>query len=247
MDTLTTEFLAFKNEPTQANLLGFLNKYIPFELNNEILESLTHKSFAHEYNQDLGHNERLEFLGDSVLQLVMTETLYQRNPHEKEGVLSKLRSNLVNESTLAQVARLKQLPKFILLGKGEFKNKGYEKPSLLANAYEAYIGAIYLTSGFENAREMIMRDYQKLQEQEEVELFHPQALLNFDPKSRLQEICHQVFKQNPEYKVEALAKDKMKITCIVGEKVLGSIETNSKKNGMQKLAKDILNKEKLSC
>lgn len=120
------------------------------ELSEEILkQAITHRSFSYE-NGGIPTNERLEFLGDSVLGIVVTDELYRKNPDAQEGQLAKLRAAVVNAKALADVARTLGLGEFLLLGKGEEATGGRDKSSILADAVEALLGAIYVEHGIEN-------------------------------------------------------------------------------------------------
>ena len=124
--------------------------------NSDLLEqALTHRSYS-----QINNNERLEFLGDSVLSLVISENIYQRESGADEGELSRLRSSLVKEEALARVARDIGLGDFIYLGGGELKSGGFRRSSILSDALEAIIGAIYLDSGFAPAKNTILHLYQ---------------------------------------------------------------------------------------
>jgi len=114
-------------------------------------KALTHKSYANESSDDLKHNERFEFLGDSVLDLVVSDYTLAEFLEYKEGVLSKIRASVVNESCLAELARKVGLGRYLLLGRGERLSGGQEKDSLLANAFEAVVGAVYQDGGFDSA------------------------------------------------------------------------------------------------
>lgn len=118
--------------------------------------ALTHRSYAYE-NEGLPTNERLEFLGDAVLQLVVTDYLYSTFQDLSEGDLAKLRPALVSTRALARIARTLVLGPHIMLGEGELRTDGAEKDSILADTMEAVIGASYLTSGFETARQLVLR------------------------------------------------------------------------------------------
>ncbi|AEJ39410.1 ribonuclease III [Sulfobacillus acidophilus TPY] len=119
-------------------------------------QALTHSSYANEgYRKEI-HNERLEFLGDAVLQLVVTEWLYRQNPAWSEGQLSQARAAIVCEETLAEAAVSWNLGPRLLLGRGEERSGGRYKPSLLADAMEAVIGAVYLSEGFDVARQFVL-------------------------------------------------------------------------------------------
>ena len=119
-------------------------------------EALRHSSYVNEQiDTDLRDNERLEFLGDAVLNLVIGHILMQRNPDLKEGDLSRIRANLVNEAQLARIARWVDLGSFIMLGKGEIQTQGREKNSILADTFEALLAAVYLDGGFDAAFKII--------------------------------------------------------------------------------------------
>jgi ribonuclease-3 len=121
--------------------------------------ALTHPSVAHEGGAPAAHNQRLEFLGDAVLQLVLTQTLYEQFPAHDEGPLTKARARLVNRRTLAEHARSLGLGAHLILSRGEELHGGRERASTLADAYEALLGAIFLDGGFEAARQFILREF----------------------------------------------------------------------------------------
>lgn len=127
------------------------------QLDPELLVlALTHRSFAHE-NGGLPTNERLEFLGDTVLGLVVTEELYRTHPDVAEGELAKMRAATVSQRALAQVARELGLGEYVLLGKGEQSTGGSDKDSILSDTLEAIFGAAYLAHGLDEARELVLR------------------------------------------------------------------------------------------
>ncbi len=132
---------------------GELEKKLGYEFKNKqlIIEALTHKSYKKPYN-----NERLEFLGDAVLDLIVGEFLFFKFPDSDEGVLSKIRASLVNESGFAKLARGVDLGSVIYLSSAEENNKGREKSSLLSNAFEAVIGAVYLEAGLQKSKEVVI-------------------------------------------------------------------------------------------
>ncbi|MCL5115930.1 MAG: ribonuclease III [Firmicutes bacterium] len=119
-------------------------------------QALTHSSYANEGYRKEVHNERLEFLGDAVLQLVVTEWLFAKNPQWTEGQLSQARAAIVCEATLAEAAESLNVGPLLRLGRGEERSGGRKKPSLLADAMEAIIGASYLSEGFDRAREFVL-------------------------------------------------------------------------------------------
>lgn len=125
-----------------------------FSSRERLQQALTHRSFG------TPHNERLEFLGDSVLNCVIAQALYERFGSVAEGDLSRLRANLVRQETLFEIAQSLRLGEQLRLGEGELKSGGFRRPSILADAVEALIGAVFLDGGFERAGEVILRLYQ---------------------------------------------------------------------------------------
>ncbi|MBU4213052.1 MAG: ribonuclease III [Actinobacteria bacterium] len=127
------------------------------DLDPELLVlALTHRSFAHEAG-GIPTNERLEFLGDSILGLVVTEQLYRRLPENSEGDLAKMRAATVSQRALAEVARVLDLGAFVLLGRGELRTGGRDKDSILSDTLEAVLGAVYLAHGLETSRALVLR------------------------------------------------------------------------------------------
>jgi ribonuclease-3 len=163
--------------------------------NAELLErALTHKSYANE-NRALAHNERMEFLGDAVLNLVVTEYLMKTCPDATEGDLSRLRAVVVSEPALASVAREIDLGNYLRLGKGEELTGGRGKDSLLGNSLEALIAAVYLDAGANETNKFVIRLFDDL-------IKKTCALRNtLDYKTELQELCQERLKQLPEYRI----------------------------------------------
>lgn len=128
--------------------------------NTELLRlALTHPSVAHEQGAGIQHNQRLEFLGDAVLQLVLTRQLYEKFPEVGEGPLTKARAQMVNRRTLAEQGRHLGLGQHLVMSRGEELNRGRERPSALADAFEALLGAIFLDGGFNAAQEFILAQF----------------------------------------------------------------------------------------
>ncbi len=158
-------------------------------------QALTHPSYAAERSAVDYDNQRLEFLGDAVLQLALSDLLYRRHPQAPEGQLSKMRSILAREEGLARLARQLKLGDFIRLGKGEQKSGGQNRDSILADAMEAIFGAVFLDADFNTAQQLITSLCEELME--DIEELSEAS----NPKGVLQEICQEKFKTIPDYEV----------------------------------------------
>jgi ribonuclease III len=159
-------------------------------------QALRHSSFVNEQlDEELEDNERLEFLGDAVLNLVIGHILMEKHPSINEGDLSRMRSNLVNETHLAQIAREMSMGPEIKLGKGEDLTNGREKNSILADVLEAMIAAVYLDGGFDTVFNFIREKFADYIEHSD------SPTMNFDSKSRLQEFSQVHLKAMPRYRV----------------------------------------------
>jgi ribonuclease-3 len=174
-------------EPLQSRL-GYTFREV------ELLRlALTHPSVAHEHANNIHHNQRLEFLGDAVLQLVLTRVLYERFPDFGEGPLTKARAQLVNRRSLAEHGHRLELGQHLILSRGEELNGGRERPSTLADAFEALLGAIFMDGGFDLAQEFIVRQFRDVFGDLEV-------LPNLEnPKGELQEVLQARFPEPPRY------------------------------------------------
>jgi len=156
-------------------------------------EALTHTSYAHECQLGLQDNERLEFLGDSVLGLTITHFLLQQYPTEKEGYLASIRSTAVSEPVLAKISGRLGIGKMVLLGRGEQLSGGSRRSSILADTIEAVIGAFYLDAGFKKARKFILHNWKP-----EIELVVA-GKIRYSYRSELQELIQKHLKVSPEY------------------------------------------------
>ncbi len=154
--------------------------------------ALTHRSFSDE------NNERLEFLGDSIVNFIIAEVLYHRFPQAQEGALSRWRATLINRDTLGDLGRGFDLGRYLFLGPGELKSGGSERQSILSCAMEAIIGAVYLDNGFEAARECILRWYDSLINS------LTKASSHKDPKTTLQEYLQSQHMSLPIYEVQSV-------------------------------------------
>ncbi|ADE13901.1 ribonuclease III [Nitrosococcus halophilus Nc 4] len=171
--------------------------------------AITHRSAAKE------NNERLEFLGDSILNFLIAEFLYIRFPKAQEGKLSRLRATLVKGETLAELARELEIGDHLILGPGELKSGGYRRTSILADAFEAVIGAVYLDGGLEACRKLVASLYE-----DRLEALTSEVLLK-DPKTRLQEYLQARQLPLPDYRVSAVrgeAHDQVfQVECIIND------------------------------
>lgn len=212
--------------------LQILTKQLGYNFNEPGLlrQALTHRSYG------TPHNERLEFLGDSVLSLSISSTLYRDFPKLSEGDLSRMRAHLVKEPTLAEIAQGMQLGDFLLLGEGELKSGGFRRPSILADALEAILGAIYLDSSFDATRSVIDHLYAPI-----IGKLDPKKLSK-DPKTQLQEYLQSLKLPLPQYLIVATEgeahEQHFKVECVVPEldiRVMG--EGASRRKAEQEAAK----------
>ncbi len=201
--------------------------------------ALIHRSFINENPAlCLRDNERLEFLGDTVIGLCTSDILMKQYPDYTEGQLSKMRASIVNEHSLADLARKHAIGDFLLLGRGEENSGGRMKTSILSNAFEAVIAAIYLDSGFEEACEFIKRVFAPLIVEE------TGSSIYRDYKTALQEICQDRFRDTPKYTLTAESGPDHNKVFEVSLSVAGIVTTTgtgkSKKEAEQKAAKKAL-------
>ena len=201
-----------------------------------LMQAFRHSSYVNEQtDSDLRDNERLEFLGDAVLDLAISHVLMELFHDSKEGDLSKYRATVVNEKGLCQVAQSLALGDYLTLGKGEEATGGRKRPSILANTMEAVLGALYLDAGFEKTKEIIRRLFLPLLEEIETE-----RTVN-DYKSRLQEYTQEAYKTRPEYLLVGESgppHDKtFRVAVHLQGKTMAVDEGKSKKEAEQKAAK----------
>ena len=225
-------FMTYMDYSEFEKIIGYTFK------NKELLhEALSHSSYANEHKHGRHSNERLEFLGDSVLSIVVSEHLFVHFKHLPEGELTKIRASLVCEKALFEFSKKIELGKFIFLGKGEENSGGRERPSIIADAFEAVIAAVYLDGGMENAKKYVLG-------------FIPKNLdkncsknLN-DYKTVLQEIIQ----RNPEEKVEYVLTGEsgpdhnklFEVQVMLNSNVIGTGQGRSKKLAEQMAAKEAL-------
>jgi len=216
--------------------------------NNAIL-ALTHSSYANEKkNEKLQSNERLEFLGDAVLNIVISESLFTRNSELAEGDMTKVRANIVCEASLIKCSEKLNIGDYLLLGKGEELTGGRTRISILSDAFEAVIGAIYIDGGLDNAREFILRNMDGIIG----EALKGTLLLDF--KTQLQETVQKNNDCKIIYEIideKGPDHDKTFVTQVkINDKVMGSGKGKSKKEAEQNAAKSALekyNEKEYSC
>lgn len=231
-DFMTKSLITFQNK------LGY-----QFKLPSILQEALTHKSYAHETlgpKQVFAHNERLEYLGDAVLDLSVSTLLMHHDFSAHEGELSKRRAALVNERTLAEVARNLGVQDHLMLGRGEAQSGGNTKDSILSSTFEAVVGAIYLDGGFDPAYNLIKSLFDKMivnQSGQEVSFSN-------DFKSRLQELVQAKHKITPKYVIEGTKgpehSKEFYVSVYLGDLKLGQGKGKSRKDAEQDAAKMVL-------
>jgi len=193
-------------------------------------QALTHRSYG------TPHNERLEFLGDGVLNFIIASLLYERFPVLPEGDLSRLRAHLVNQETLSQLARTLDLGQYLLLGEGELKSGGFRRPSILADTFEAILGAIYLDGGFDAAAGVVRRIHEPLLAE-----LDPKSL-GKDPKTLLQEYLQGRRLSLPLYNVVSVSgeahEQHFQVECVILElSIRAEGEGSSRRSAEQNAAR----------
>ncbi|HKZ22096.1 MAG TPA: ribonuclease III [candidate division Zixibacteria bacterium] len=232
-----------KSLPPAEACLAKLQRKIDYNFKNLQLlkEALTHKSYIKSSNcPNLDSNERLEFLGDSILGLVICEFLYKKFPDKSEGDLTKLKAGLVNEATLSHIGRNLGLGEFLYLSPDEEKSGGRERPSLVADGFEALIGAVYLDEGLEAVSRLIgsqiLTRFRELTDDKQ----------NFNYKGELLEYLQALGWGMPEYQIEEVVgpdhQKRFTISALAKGEKLGVGEGVSKKEAEQKAAKMALEK-----
>lgn len=212
--------------------------------NNKALlrQAFTHRSYVNENKHNVeGHNERLEFLGDAVLELVVTKYLYEIYPDKPEGELTSFRSALVNTNTLARVANSLRMDDYLLLSRGEAKDTGRARLFILANTFEAVVGSVYLDQGYEGAKNFIAQNLFPLREE-----IIEQGLWQ-DSKSLFQEKAQEVAGITPTYKtIKETGPDHDKhftVAVFLGEVLVAQGEGQSKQEGEQEAARHALDEK----
>lgn len=226
----------------KSSILNNISKFeeiINYKFKNKayILEALTHSSYSNE-NKSYAFNERLEFLGDSVLGIIVSDFLFKNETELPEGELTKLRANIVCEESLSDVAKHLNLGKHILLGRGEEATGGRDRVSILADAFEAVIAAIYLDGGIEPAKTFVLKNMEEIIEDS------IKGRIFRDYKTHLQEVVQSQGESNIVYNlVEEIGPDHNKrfvMEVRLNDESLGKGEGKSKKEAEQSAAKQAL-------
>jgi len=199
-----------------------------FDIDDRLLQALTHRSYG------VPNNERLEFLGDSILNCVIAEALFERFKDIREGDLSRLRANLVRQDTLYGIAQTLGIGARLRLGEGEMKSGGNRRPSILADAVEAIIGAIFLDGGFVAAREVILRLYAPY-----LDTLDPR-LSGKDAKTALQEHLQGRRLQLPQYQLHAVRGEahaqEFEVECMIAELGIATVGCGSSRRAAEQEA-----------
>lgn len=221
----------------KSTQLKELQKRLHYNFKDEeiLIQAITHKSYANERKGLLKDNERLEFLGDAVLDLSISHIIMEKFPDLSEGEMSKLRASVVNEGTLAILAKEIGLHEYLLLGHGEERSGGRSKPSILADSFEAVIAAVYLDGGFEEAFRIVTGQFSKLLSKTD---------LYRDYKTRLQEFTQERLKCMPAYNLKSTSGPDharvYEVELLIEGKLYGTGKGKTKKEAEQEAAREAL-------
>lgn len=221
----------------KSTQLKELQKRLHYNFKDEeiLIQAITHKSYANERKGLLKDNERLEFLGDAVLDLSISHIIMEKFPDLSEGEMSKLRASVVNEGTLAILAKEIGLHEYLLLGHGEERSGGRSKPSILADSFEAVIAAVYLDGGFEEAFRIVTGQFSKLLSKTD---------LYRDYKTRLQEFTQERLKCMPAYNLKSTSGPDharvFEVELLIEGKLYGTGKGKTKKEAEQEAAREAL-------
>ena len=216
-----------------------IEKNLKYTFKNTMLLStaLTHSSYSNEKKKGLESNERLEFLGDSVLSIITSEYLFKEYSHQPEGELTKLRAALVCEKSLCEISKALGIGECLKLGHGEEHTGGRQRPSILADAFEAMLAAIYLDSGMESARNFVLPFIKE-------KLTHIDSTSSLDYKTTLQEIIQQNPEEQLEYRLAGESgpdhDKRFEVEVLLNSNIIGRGEGHSKKAAEQAAAKEAL-------
>jgi ribonuclease-3 len=225
-------------EGTENHILGELERAINYNFTDRLIlcEALTHRSFVNETgDKSVKDNERLEFFGDAVIDFFLSEQLFERFPDSREGELTRIRASLVDEDSLAQLAARLDLGKYLKLGRGEEKSGGRGKKSILADAYEALLAAIYFDGGVVPVKRLIDAHFVPLMER------HASGMISRDYKTEFQELAQALRGATPKYILkESSGPDHDRVFTVetnIGGECLGEGSGRSKKEAEQAAAR----------
>ncbi len=217
---------------------------IQFKSKKLFVEALTHTSFVNEQtNYSFLSFERLEFFGDSLFNFLVSDFLIENFPDLKEGPLSRFRGAVVNEGSMAELARSISLGPCLLLGKGEIKSGGQNKDAILADSLEALFGAAFLDQGFEVTKKLFYKILEAFENKSCLPYISMDRLESFDPKSSLQEKTMSLYKEVPVYRAKKFDDELFQVDILISGKKILSTKHRSKKKAEKFLAKEILKKE----
>jgi len=226
-------------EKDRLAALSELQGEISYQFNDPDLlnVALTHRSYANERpGGEFRDNERLEFLGDSVLNVIISHLIMERFPHCHEGELTRLRASLVNEKSLARISKNLGINQYLLLGKGESLRRGREKSSLISDVYEALIGAVYLDGGFEKAFEVVKKQFTPLLDKGLTD--------DGDFKTKVQQISQSRFGSSPRYRLSDMMGPEHDKTfgaeIYIADQLYGYGTGKNKKEAQQNAAQEAL-------
>lgn len=221
------------------SIYDFLDKFdIKYSNKDLINQAFVHSSYVNEHKSNIGDNERLEYMGDAVLQVYSAHRLFEIKPPLKEGIMSTRRSNLVSEKALAQIVREYNLNQYLLLGAGEEKTGGRDRDSIISDMFEAFIGAIYLDSGYDNVFKLLDILMKK----------HIDAIdeNTYDYKTRLQEYVQADSRKEIEYRTISVTGPNNSPEFVVNVEIDGLVygtgKGTSKKDAQKNAAKNALEK-----
>ncbi len=225
-----------------GNTVG-IEKELDYQFSNRCIlkDAVTHKSFYHENPDDDGfHNERLEFLGDTILGLVISDLLYRKEPPFSEAQMARIKSYIVSGSVLSDIANSIKLGEHLHLGKGEIETGGREKESILADCLEALFGAVFVDGGFAEAQKVVLRLYEDIVE----ETLEKKTYI--DQKTELQELSQRKYGVLPVYRIvseEGLEHEKdFTVSVSINNEVLGTGTGPSKKKAETEAAGEAMSK-----
>jgi len=225
-------------EDAYDKMLGELELAIGHLFSDRLLlcQALTHRSFVNEAgDKSVNDNERLEFFGDAVLDFFLSEQLYRRFPESSEGELTKIRASIVDEESLARLGGSLDLGRYLRLGRGELKSGGRGKKSILADAYEALLAAVYLDGGASAVRSMVEAHFSPLMER------HADGSVSRDYKTEFQELAQRLFGATPRYILKGSSgpdHDRVfRAEALIGDENFGEGTGRSKKEAEQSAAR----------